>query len=408
MNRVFTLDRLPIVALLGLLIGCWIAADGYVAEALSSEATPFTPVWEVYDRQGTAILMAWAVAALLLAGLLPLRDPVSVLDVVLETKDTVQRLMPLLLIIAFSGLGLLLVVKGMYLFEAPRYLMFAVAGPPVSLANVLAPVTVITIGLVSARRPWLGRLLLAVAGVVLFAYATRLFAGIALLYVVGRLLGGAKVRWASWVVASAFALVTLPLPLLNRNQSAHGLFPYAEASWQAVMEEPYLSRVTAAAAENVGFTVPLFQFVAEKADIPWQSMVVSLSPAPGSVVGWDRVFPTLRVHDYIPYSMLGEFASYGGPALFAAVFAWGVVVRWCIQRLHQPGNPFMLLFLASGVGLSLITVFNALQYNTRAVMRIVSVMVILVVLERAVRWYLSLREELMDIPPLPVHGGFKR
>ncbi|WP_143709922.1 hypothetical protein [Kocuria flava] len=402
MKRLASLDRLPVIAMIGLLAVSWLGAGSYLAQAVSGEATPFTQVWAAYDHRGAAILVSWAVSGLLLAAVAPLGRSVYVTEVAMNAAITVQRLMPLWFLVALGGLMLLLYVKGPYLFQAPEYLMFAAARPLVSLANVLAPVTVLAIGVVSTRRPLLSTVLLAAVLIVLFSYATRLLAGVLLLYAVGRLLGGATLRWHAWVAALVFALLTLPVPLLNRNQSSHGLLTYMNATWEALTREQYFSHISAAVAENIGFTVPLLQFVAEKARIPWHSMVVSLNPAPGDLVGWDEVAPTLRVHFYIPYSMLGEFAAFGGLALFTAMFVWGLVVRWCIQRLYQVENPLMPVFLAAGVGLSLITVVYATQYNTRSVVRILTIMVALVAIEIAVRKFLLLRRELAKVPPLPV------
>ncbi|MBO3160565.1 hypothetical protein GZ198_03410 [Dermatophilus congolensis] len=249
-------------------------------------------------------------------------------------------------------------------------------------ATAITLVTAALIGLLGAatiplRHPWTGALLAIAMATFLFSGATRLFAGSAILFLIGRLLGGIRVHVWAWFLGGTSAAIALPIPLLLRNQLTHGLIPYTEATISHLSEPGYLSTVISTVAENVGFTVPLLVHVAAERGITVDDILIELNPAPASIAGWDRIVASMRVHYYIPYSMLGEFASFGALALTVAVFVWGTLLRLCIQLVADPDCGLSLLFLAAQLGLSLISVLYITQYNTRNVNRVVTMMIAL-------------------------------
>lgn len=102
-------------------------------------------------------------------------------------------------------------------------------------------------------------------------------------------------------------------------------------------------------------------------------------------MGWDDILFSMRVHEFIPYSALGEWASFGGFSLMLFTLAWGLVVRGCLRSVGSNPHPTMVLFLAAVLGMAMLTVVMITQYNTRAVNRIISMMIAVAILERVLR-----------------------
>ncbi|MBO3131339.1 hypothetical protein GZ176_03370 [Dermatophilus congolensis] len=371
-----TLDRVPLAALAALLTLSLAGAEIYLNSGLVIPDTPFRPVWASYDRATAITLVTAALIGLLGAATIPLKHPIP-LTWRTTTHTPTTRSTALWLTIAASGVTLGLIAKGQYLLWAPAYLTFEAPPPIISLASVIAPVALIAAGIVSTRHPWTGALLAIAMATILFSGATRLFAGSAVLFLIGRLLGGIRVHVWAWFLGGTSAAIALPIPLLLRNQLTHGLIPYTEATISHLSEPGYLSTVISTIAENVGFTVPLLVHVAAERGITIDDILIELNPAPASIAGWDRIVASMRVHYYIPYSMLGEFASFGALALTVAVFVWGTLLRLCIQLVADPDCGLSLLFLAAQLGLSLISVLYITQYNTRNVNRVVTMMIAL-------------------------------
>lgn len=148
----------------------------------------------------------------------------------------------------------------------------------------------------------------------LFSTATRVLAGVVGLFMLGRFIAGAKVSILGWLSAGLFALLALPIPLICRGQSAHGLIPYAEAVGALASHSGYLHSSLLAAAANTGFTVPLLIYTAHAPGITLNDMMISLNPMSGASAGWDLIMKSMRVDYYIPFSMLGLPAPTPGPS----------------------------------------------------------------------------------------------
>lgn len=394
-----TLDRLPLLALAGLLVVGLLGSEAYLHSGIVIEDSPFRPVWVSYNREEAVTLVGAILAALALAAIAPLATPVSMGWLIDRARRAGDRGQALWLVIAIGGVALAIYAKGEFLLYAPAYLSFAAPAPIVSLSSLGAPVVLIAAGVVSVKRPVLGIGLGVVMAAVLFASATRLFAGSMVLFLVGRLLAGSVVPFLVWLIAGVSAALTLPIPLMLRALSHHGLIPYAEATGRYMGDPGYLQSVIIGIAENIGFTVPLLVHVAGQQGITAEDMFISMNPAPATIAGWDRIVASMRVHYYIPYSMLGEFGSFGVLVLMVAVFVWACALRLCIQLVADPESRISLLFLAGQLGLGLISILYVTQYNTRNVSRVLSMMAAVVIL------FFIAREVVRRVWPTPPADG---
>lgn len=386
MRGILTLDRLPALAMAGLLVLAGVGAAHYVRVAPRSTPDPFTVVWASYEPSRAMELIGFALLGVIIAWVLPLGQGLDLADFQRAARSQVNRLLPLWLLIGFGGLALIIGVKGQYLLEAPAYLMSDAPQALVSVANLIAPAALVAAGVVSASRPWMGYLMLAALAVCLFASATRVFAGTVLLFAIGRVLAGRRVKALGWLAVGLVTLVLLPVPLATRSLQVHGLWPYVE-QLPVILSDGYLAAIQTTVAQSIGFSVPLMIFVADRTDFPFQNQLIALNPAPSGIAGWTEITDSMRVHTYIPFSMLGEFAHFGGLVMTAAVACLLGVLRWCILRVGRTESSLMPFVVAVVLGLALLAVLYAQQYNTRSVSRIVSV-ILLVVIVNAVVHYL--------------------
>ncbi|GED00111.1 hypothetical protein KVA01_22650 [Kocuria varians] len=389
-----TLDRVPVLTLIVFLLVSWASTVYYLDHAVVTAPSPFTAVWAAYDRTEALQLVTWALVGLVAALVLPLPGRVAPWPTLLGTIGRqVQSLSGLWLLVTFGTMVALVLAKGPYLLHAPQYLMFTAPSAIVSAASVAQPMAVLAAGFLSVRHPVLARTALVLWLVLLFACATRVFAGVLVLYMVGRFLAGGRVSWTTWLITGIVTVVLLPIPLHCRELDDHGLIPYARAMLHLVEDPSFFSRSLLTTASSFGFSVPLLVFTSHATGITASDMLISLNPGPGSLVGWNEIMPRMRVHDFIPYSALGEWASFGGVALMAFTLVWGLVVRSCLRSVGSNPHPTAALFLAAVLGMSMLTVVMITQYNTRAVSRIISVMIALTVLERVLRpWTASVLE----------------
>lgn len=399
-RRGLAVDQLPLLGLVLLLAVDWIGADYYVRNTTVTKLDPFVPVWAAYSWQEAVALMPWAFTGVILAAAIPLTGRMTVGDLAGRVRGPIERFFGLWVLVAVVGIVGALVAKGPYLLVAPNYLAFAMPSAFVSLTNLLLPVTLLASGVVSSRRPVLGTVLALLTTVILFATATRVFAGVVGLFMLGRFLAGARVGLLGWLASAGYGLLALPVPLICRNLSAHGLLPYAAAITESVGHSGYLQSSLLAAAQNIGFTVPLLIYTAAAPNITVNDMLISLNPMPGDSAGWEQIMMSMRVHEYIPFSMLGEFASFGPWWLLICTFFWGVILRCAINSATHAAPLVMPPLLVGQLGLSLLTMVQITQYNTRAVARVLSIIVLLALLERVIRP--ACRPEFWRVP-----GGWR-
>lgn len=373
-----SVDRLPLVIYIAVLLGTWLAADYFFTSTILVKPSPELPVWAAYDRSTVAALLAYAIAGLLLALAVPLGHQ-SGGSVAANIQASASRLKSLWWVLALVSLAASVYVKGPFLYHAPLYLTFAAPPALVSLAGSMQPLGVLATGIVSVRRPVIGLVGLVLWAVVLFSYATRLFAAVVVLYLVGRWMGGARVRVLTWLVGGLSALVLLPVPLTCRQLPAHGLFPYWQGMTTLLGRPGYASSAAHTIASNVGFGIPLLVKTSQETGITPNDMLISINPAPTRIAGWDRILESMRIHEFIPYSAMGEWARFGGLALFGFTLAWGLIVRLSLVSILKSTSPLKVLFLAAALGVSLISMVLTLQYNTRAVARMLDIIVVIAV-----------------------------
>lgn len=400
-----TMDRVPVLTLVVFLLISWASTEYYLGHAVVASPSPFTPVWAAYDHTDAMRLVLWALLGLALALIVPLPGRVASWPSLLGTVGRqVQSLSGLWLVVTFGAMAALVLAKGPYLLHAPQYLMFTAPSAFVSAASVAQPMAVLAAGFLSVRHPNLGRIALGLWLVLLFACATRVFAGVLVLYMVGKFLAGGRVAWPTWLLTAVVTVVLLPIPLHCRALTDHGLVPYARAMVHLVENPSFFTDSLLTTTSSFGFSVPLLVFTSREQSITASDMLVSVNPGPGSLVGWDEIMPTMRVHDFIPYSALGEWASFGGFALVLFLLVWGVAVRACLRSVGSNPHPTMALFLAAVLGMSMLTVVMVTQYNTRAVSRIVSMMIVLTLLERVVRPWTESFLRRRSLRPAPWAG----
>ncbi len=381
-----SMDRVPVLTLIVFLLISWASTVYFLDHSVVTVPSPFTPVWAAYNHADAVRLISWAVLGLVLALVFPFPGRTPSWPTLLSTIGRqVRPLTWLWVLITFGTMAALLLAKGRYILEAPQYLIFMAPPAIVSASSVAQPMAVLAAGFLSVRHPLLGRIAMVSWLVLLFACATRVFAGVVVLYVVGRFLAGGRVSWLGWLGTAAITVVLLPIPLYCRDLTEHGLIPYAHAMAKVLPEPSFFSESLLTTTNSFGFSVPLLVFTSHEYGITAQDMLISLNPGPGRLVGWDDILFSMRVHEFIPYSALGEWASFGGFSLMLFTLAWGLVVRGCLRSVGTNPHPTMVLFLSALLGMAMLTVVMITQYNTRAVSRIVSMIILATVLERALR-----------------------
>lgn len=371
-----TVDRLPLVALGGILLVSWICADYFVNTVTITAPSPELEVWSRYDRVLAVQLICVVCLALITASIPGANPLLSVKDVLARIATLAVKYRWLWPALAILGISIQIAVKGPLILSSPEYLESNAPRSMVVLATTPAPLYMTLTGLVSRNNRILGMVLGISCGLVLFAYGTRLFAASYLLYSLGRWLGGNRATVKSSLVAIASVPILFPIPLAVRGSSAHGFFPYLDAASRFVQSGNYFDQLVATVAGNIGFGIPLLCYIVQLDRITTGDMIVSVNPVSGEQAGWREIEQLLRVHEFIPYSALGEWGSFGLPALFLAVLSWALVVRLCINILAKVPGFFGLAATLATVALASYSAVLATQYNTRNVVRMLSFVVL--------------------------------
>ncbi|GEM_PF-1210144 len=356
----------------------YIGAAAYVQLAELDRENPFTAVWAAFSPLGSAEIMLVASAGAMLACLFPSAGPG-----LSEARDLLESSfrgrVGLWFLTAVVAISLMAIAKGPYLMEASNYLQSSAPSIVVSAANLSAPIAALSAGVVFASRRVMGSLLFVVVLVVLFAYGTR-FLGVApMIFVAGQMMGGIRTRlFLRWAVAVVSAALLIIVPLHTRGLSAHGLIPYA----RDIVENgiSYSGDSFLRVVGNIGFTAPIAEFTAERGAFPPEAIWAALNPSPSDSAGWAAWAPLMRAHFYIPYSMIGEFASLGYVWLFLAMFVWSLLCRLALSYLSSRRTQLAGFLLLVSAGLISMSALYLLQYNTRSVTRILSLVGLVVLI----------------------------
>ncbi|WP_146083771.1 hypothetical protein [Clavibacter michiganensis] len=389
---------LPAVALGGFLALSWTAGLIYHAVAEINDVDPFGRIWSAFQPLSSLPLLLTVLAAVAVGSLFPSRG-VRLQRLAEARVHTRQMGSRLWLASGIAILTVLVVVKGPYLYVADRYLQFTFDGAAASIANLLSPLGFLIAGVVSARKRKVGRLLLVLFLLVMFAYGTRLMGVGPILYAAGAIFAGRRLSWKKLLSAGIASVVLLPIALHSRGLSSHGLVPYM----QEVFRHP-ISIYTGGLIEmlgNVGFTAPISAFSASTRPIPWAALAASLDPSFADSGEWQRWGPQLRAHLYIPFSAIGEWGNAGLMPLFFAALTWTVIVRICVQITAKDRGVIGDSLLVATLGLSGLAALYVGQYNTRSVNRILTLIVAVAAVAAVRRAYAS----LVRTKSLPVVGS---
>ena len=402
-----TIDRLPVLIVGLLFLVCLPVAEWAVRRPSPGQRGPFVNVWQVYDHDTAVRLVAAIVVGSLVALTLPLGPGLTLAEVTERTREPVAVLMPLWIVLGLVVIVTNAAAKGQYLFFATDYLMTSAPHMVVVVAGAALPLLPMLAGMIGQRHPVLGALFLAVSVVFMFGSATRVLCGVVVLHLLGRVMGGRRVAWWAWLGGLAFALLTLPIPLNNRGQATHGLIPYWDATADLVTDPGYLSSTGSTFAENIAFIVPLLIYCSRVTWITLDHLLVELNPLPSGLAGWPDIADQMRVHTYIPFSAVGEWASlWGVVGVVGSVVAFGLLTRCCLLSLGRSTNATMPVALAGGIALGVIAAVQFCEYNTRMTMRIQDFLVALAVLERIARpWVDAAQARLARRPARPGGGS---
>jgi len=271
----------------------------------------------------------------------------------------------LILSVAYRGIG-------WYLERPLRF--SSELGNLESLLTISSIASCVLLGLVIAStessfaRFWAIVLVLSYS-LMFFAMGSRNLALAPILVFLGMVLSGRhRLRVYQLLVVGALVAVLWPIPLVLRNQASHGLFPYVTALPSADLG----SDLWLASINNVlsGFNiVGTTAFV--RPQISASDMATSISLLGGSEAGWYEVASRLRLNHYTPYGAIGEIANQG---IWVAVVSFCVlgVIFGFVQRVGRKlsdsagGQVYYLVPL----GLSILLVLQATQYNLRSEMRL--------------------------------------
>lgn len=380
-----TVDRIPPLMLGILLLAQWAGADYFAKSAGFITVSPFSQLWATYNTPDAARLVVVILAGLVFGMLIPTGRTLSVRDLLAQTQESATKLTNVWFGLALFAVALLYFVKAPYLLVAPEYLMTQGPAALASVATIMGPLGALAAGALSQRRPMVAGLCGIAIMVVLFAGATRVFSAIPLMFLVGRTVAGVVTSKVHYLAALVFAYATLPIPLISRSQASHGLLPYAAAVSQAVTQPDYLSGIGRTFGENIGMTVPLLIFVSKVHTIEADDMIASINPMPADIAGWSAIMEKMRVHSFIPYSTLGEWASFGSGVLLAFIIGWTVIVRVCISSISRNSGILRLPLLMLTIALSSLIVLEMGQYNTRAVARLVDLLILISLADLATR-----------------------
>ncbi len=247
-------------------------------------------------------------------------------------------------------------------------------GGATSLLLLLGVASCVFLGSAIASRSTAARVfgwaLIAGYALLYIALASRSLALLPLLVLAGAgLLGAKRLGWRSILAASTLAVLLLPIPLLLRSGSDHGLLPYIDilASTKFSLED-YLT-----SANNVlnGFGIVGTTAFRVQPITPEQ-LAVSLSPLTGDAAGWYEIASGLRLNFYTPYAALGELANVGWATFTISMLVLGLafgIIERAARRIARTPRVAVLRFLP--IGLCYLFTIQMTQYNLRSEARLV-------------------------------------
>jgi hypothetical protein len=334
-----------------------------VRPGTSARINPFTRIWADFTLDSWKPFALASLSALAALGISRLLLPPG--DSSLAPISIQQRSL-------LGTWGILIALeitaKGPYFLDAPEYLAFFYSGAISKLALLSLTALGIFSGLSSKHKSKIWWTLHITSLAVGLSYASRAFALYPVMYGLGQFLGGLPTARRSLVRGAFVTLLLLPVPLILRVSDRHGLIGYIQ-SLMSLRGGSY-DNPLAVLAENFGFSAAITSFTAfTVSKIPAAAIAASLNPIPGGG-SWNYWQPQLRAHDYIPFSSLGELYNFSPALLCFFVFQFFLVSIFALHQLSKYRSLVDSLVFTAILGLCLVGGMYFLQYNTRSVFRI--------------------------------------
>ncbi|MEY8214621.1 MAG: hypothetical protein RPR97_09090 [Colwellia sp.] len=283
--------------------------------------------------------------------------------------------------LAFSCMPIVLMIIGggfLELFSRTEYIVLKVP-VFVNLGRNFSFLGVILVGIISVssqRFKWVARCIFLIYVLIFFSYASRIFALLPIVYYVGvsffNFMDGKSVKKANTklILAVAFTPIMMQFPLFFRGFLEQGLLPFFQFIYNnglgaVIGDEGLLMQYM----ENVLFYVPLTAYVAEYGGLSFQSVLVSLNPLPGSMVGWYEVYEDYRVNKYIPYNVAGELLNVSFSLAAAYYVLIGVYFAYLGNYLSASLRAGQIAQVGVVITMAAAITLIATQYNLRSVTR---------------------------------------
>lgn len=224
------------------------------------------------------------------------------------------------------------------------------------------------------RRALVFALILAAYEIIFIGLSSRRMVVTPALFFIGAILATPHSKVARiGLVASAVAIPWLNQVALDlRILPTQGIWPAVTAIvdvTKSARSYVDLAKALNSFVPNIFFGLPVAAYVLAHTSALSGSMLLSLNPAPGALIGWYLFEPRLRVNQYVPFNAIGEAMGHGPLFLilyFTVVGAIFVAQERFIRREVARGTFVLPLVI---LGLLLLFVFFSTQYQLRAATR---------------------------------------
>ncbi|WP_431797732.1 hypothetical protein [Microbacterium kunmingense] len=227
-----------------------------------------------------------------------------------------------------------------------------------------------------------GLLLLVLLALLLAGTASRQLGLLAIVWYLAYLLSVKHHRVTVGIASATIAYFSLAFAISARGTrvNGHGFFPYM----QALVADPvqFLSQSFWSPVLNVLSAAPITDLSAGSDRVSAESFWVSVSPFSSSAE-WAGISPSLRVHEFIPFSAIGELFALGPGVALGTAFAIGAFFALLLRTMARTAGDVGLLVGGASV---LYVAVLLLQYNLRSSMRMLGLLASIVVI---VLWILA-------------------
>lgn len=159
-------------------------------------------------------------------------------------------------------------------------------------------------------------------------------------------------------------LLSVLLAIQMRRTDEHGFIPYVTNILSNGIDMDLL-RISLNYVTSYSYS--LTAYLIERDFNTEQLFWKSISPIPGSIIGWSEVSNQLRVNVYVPFNAFFELHKKGYPYLISYFFFSGLIFSFIERTIKGKSLVFYLLFLI----LVMLFVLTSLQYNLRSSTRLI-------------------------------------